>query len=58
MDAVGLWGGEDADGIGADGEKGHVAQVQQASQPDHDVEPQAQDDIDAHGAQRIVPVLA
>ena len=43
-----LSGGEHAHGVGADGEKGHVAQVQQAGKADHDVQAQAHQDVEAH----------
>ena len=35
--------GEDAIGIGADGEEGGIAEIEQASEADHDVEAERQD---------------
>ena len=39
-----LGSGQDAQGVGADGIEGNIAQVEQAGKPDHDVQTQAHQD--------------
>ena len=48
--------GEQGIGIGADGVEGDVAEVEQAGQADHDVEPPAQHHIGQHQDAEIEPV--
>ena len=51
--AVELARGEHADGVGADGEEGRVAEVEQAGVADHDVQPDGEQHIDARVGGRV-----
>src|SRR5215212_2464224 len=44
--------GEPADGVGSQGVERHEAQVQEAREPDHDVQTQRQQDVDGHDDHR------
>jgi len=48
--------GQEGVGVCAHAEEGYVAEVEQAGQADHDVEPQAQDDIDQHADGHVMGV--
>ena len=45
--------GQDADGVGAQGKEGHVAQVQQAGEAHHDVQAQPHQDVEADCVQHL-----
>ena len=45
--------GEDGDGIGADGEEGHVPQVKHAGETDDDVQAEPEQDVEADDGQHF-----
>ena len=52
-------GGELGGGVGADGEEGHVAEVEHAGLADDDVQPEGQQDVDADGEEEhALPVAS
>mgnify|MGYP003693746611 CR=1 FL=1 len=57
-DQVGLGRSEDRPGVSAHREEGHVAQVEEAGQPDHDVQPERErhEDADLDGDLHVVGV--
>ena len=55
---MGRGGGQQGHGVGPDGEEGHVSQIQQACQADHDVQSQPEQDVDADRAEGVIPILA
>ena len=50
--------GEDAHRIGPDGVKGHVAQVEQAREPDDDVQSQSHQEIQADNVEDFAQIQA
>src|SRR5512146_1335353 len=50
--------GQQRGGVRPDGEEGDIPKVEQSGQADHDVQAKTQKNVDANGAQRVVPVLS
>ena len=51
-------GREPADGVGADRVERHVAEVEQAGEADHDVEPERHDHVGQHEREVLDPRVA
>ena len=50
--------GQQGHGVGPNGKEGHISQVEQAGQTHHDIQAQAEQNVDADCTDGIVPVLA